>query len=150
MVLARSELVQDLQDGMYVLVDAGYALHPKVLTPYRGVRYHLKEFSEGTGRPHTEKEIFNLQHAKARNIVERLNGCLKRWFNILRSPIECEFEVAKTMLFACACVHNYIRRPDRFDLAEDMAEGDRDEDEDNTVTEELLAFGFKTAKNWRD
>ncbi|KAG2783843.1 hypothetical protein Pcac1_g6557 [Phytophthora cactorum] len=111
---------------MYVLVDAGYALHPKELTPYRGVRYHLKEFREGTGRPQTEKELFNLH------------------------PIECEFEVDKAVIFACACVHNYIRRPDRFDLAEDMAEGDRDEDEDNTVTEELLAFGFKTAKTWRD
>ncbi|KAF4133838.1 DDE superfamily endonuclease [Phytophthora infestans] len=43
MVLARTELLQLIGDGMYVLADAGYALHPKVLTLFRGVRYHLQK-----------------------------------------------------------------------------------------------------------
>ncbi|GMF20621.1 unnamed protein product [Phytophthora fragariaefolia] len=78
MVLAHSKFLQNLPEHTYVLADAGNGLHHQVLTPYRGVRYHLKEFAEGTGRPLNGKELFNLRHAKARNVVERLNGCLKR------------------------------------------------------------------------
>ncbi|OWZ23791.1 hypothetical protein PHMEG_0001246 [Phytophthora megakarya] len=69
MVLAHSKLLQGLPEHMYLLADAGYGLQPQILTPYRGVRYHLKEFAVGTGRPRTGKELFNLHHAKARNVV---------------------------------------------------------------------------------
>jgi hypothetical protein len=34
--------------GKYYLGDAGYALSKYCLTPYRGKRYHLKEWSRGT------------------------------------------------------------------------------------------------------
>ena len=33
----------DIPDGKYYLADAGYALKKGYLTPYRGVRYHLRE-----------------------------------------------------------------------------------------------------------
>lgn len=33
----------NIPTGKYYLGDAGYGLSLKVLTPYRGVRYHLKE-----------------------------------------------------------------------------------------------------------
>ena len=36
--------------GKYYLADAGYALSPWCLTPYRGVRYHLKEWSKANLR----------------------------------------------------------------------------------------------------
>ena len=93
MVLAHSQLLQKIPDHHYVIADAGYALQPQVLTPYRRVRYHLKEWGEGSGRPKTAKELYNLRHAKARNVVERVNGCLKRRFKILRVAIKCEFVV---------------------------------------------------------
>ncbi|KAE9236278.1 hypothetical protein PF002_g11283 [Phytophthora fragariae] len=126
MVLAHINLLQELLDHVYVLAKAGYALHPHILTPYRGVRYHLTEFAEGTGRPQTAKELFNLRHAKARNVVERLNGCMKRRFRILRVLIECDF-------------------------AEDLREdGDSDDDEDVPVREDVVPFDFFTPSNWRD
>jgi len=31
--------------GKYYLGDAGFMLKPQILTPYCGVRYHLKEYS---------------------------------------------------------------------------------------------------------
>jgi len=37
-------------EGKYYLADAGYSLSPSFLTPYRGVRYHLKEWSRGRNR----------------------------------------------------------------------------------------------------
>ncbi|XP_052113890.1 protein ALP1-like [Arachis duranensis] len=34
-----------IPEGKYYLGDAGFMLKPGILTPYRGVRYHLKEYS---------------------------------------------------------------------------------------------------------
>ena len=54
--------------GGFLLADAGYGLSRKVLTPYRGVRYHLREFSNTTlGRPQNAKELFNLRHSSMRS-----------------------------------------------------------------------------------
>ena len=36
--------------GKYDLGDAGFALSTKLLTPYRGVRYHLREWRQGNSR----------------------------------------------------------------------------------------------------
>ena len=36
--------------GKYDLGDAGFALTTKLLTPYRGVRYHLGEWQQGRSR----------------------------------------------------------------------------------------------------
>ena len=33
----------EVPEGKYFLVDAGYALRKGFLTPYRGIRYHLRE-----------------------------------------------------------------------------------------------------------
>jgi len=34
----------NIPDGYYFLADAGYGLSRKILTPYRGVRYHIREW----------------------------------------------------------------------------------------------------------
>lgn len=39
-----------IPEGHYYLGDGGYALSKCVLTPYRGVRYHLKEWGQGAER----------------------------------------------------------------------------------------------------
>ena len=36
-----------IPEGHYYLADAGYANSDSLLVPYRGVRYHLKEWSSG-------------------------------------------------------------------------------------------------------
>lgn len=36
--------------GKYLLADAGYPLRPQLLIPYRGVRYHLAEWSRASQR----------------------------------------------------------------------------------------------------
>jgi hypothetical protein len=48
--------------GKYYLVDGGYANTPSFLAPYRGVRYHLKEFGHGQHQPSNYKELFNHRH----------------------------------------------------------------------------------------
>ncbi|KAL0394827.1 UNVERIFIED_CONTAM: hypothetical protein Slati_4448900 [Sesamum latifolium] len=63
--------------GNYYLCDNVYANGEGFLTPYRGVRYHLKEYDRGGGGPQNAREVFNLRHAAARNIIERSFGLLK-------------------------------------------------------------------------
>ncbi|GJX04185.1 ALP1-like protein [Tanacetum coccineum] len=71
-------------NGSYYLVDAGYYNAKGFLSPYRGQRYHLKEFDGH--RPETTQEYFNMKHSNARNVIERCFGLLKGRWKILASP----------------------------------------------------------------
>lgn len=68
-----------IPNGKYYLADAGYGLQKGILTPYRATRYNLKEQAAACLRPATPKELYNL-----RNMVERIFGCMKAKFKILR------------------------------------------------------------------
>ena len=68
--------------GKYYLVDCGYGAKPGFLPPFRGVRYHLKEWGNDN-RPENEKELFNLRHSQLRVTVERAFGSLKNRFKFL-------------------------------------------------------------------
>ena len=113
-----------LHEGQYYLGDAGYALSKWVLTPYRGVRYHLKEWARGTNRPQTKEELFNLRHASLRNVVERIYGVVKKRFPILVTMSGYRDFSFQVDLVRCALMlHNFIRRnqhyEDTFDLEVD-------------------------------
>lgn len=64
--------------GKYYLVDGGLPHRTTLLTPYRGVRYHLKEYS--CRAPQNPRELFNLHHSSLRNAIERAFGVLKKGF----------------------------------------------------------------------
>jgi hypothetical protein len=94
----------------YYLADAGYGLTMNFLTPYRGVRYHLKEFSQGTQKPQNPKELFNLRHASLRNVIERVFGVLKKRFPILKSQSEYGFPTQVHLVKVLCILHNFIKR----------------------------------------
>ncbi|ADV21075.1 hypothetical protein I305_00877 [Cryptococcus gattii E566] len=54
--------------GRFYLADAGYGVHPGLRVPYRGVRYHLKEWGKANTRPRNEQELYNLRHASTPNV----------------------------------------------------------------------------------
>ncbi|GKD35635.1 ALP1-like protein [Tanacetum coccineum] len=60
--------------GSYYLCDAGYTNGDGFLTPYRGQRYHLNDWSHP---PTTAKELYNMKHSLARNIIEKCFGLIK-------------------------------------------------------------------------
>ena len=93
--------------GHYFLADAGYAAIPGILPPYRGVRYHLKEF-QGTRRPENPKELFNLRHSSLRTTVERAFGTLKNRFKILTSQPFFPLKTQVKIVLACCTLHNFI------------------------------------------
>ncbi|XP_042433011.1 uncharacterized protein LOC122019624 [Zingiber officinale] len=70
----------------YYLVDVGFMLKSSLITPYRGERYHLKEYSRNP--PRNARELFNLRHSSLRNAIERAFGVVKKRFAIIRNPDE--------------------------------------------------------------
>nr|KAJ0223560.1 hypothetical protein LSAT_V11C200090390 [Lactuca sativa] len=88
-----------IPSGRYCLVDVGLPHTDKLMAPYRGVKYHLKEYS--MRGPQNSKELFNLRHASLHNAIERAFGVLKRRFPIIRNEdldINLEDEVMQEIL----------------------------------------------------
>jgi hypothetical protein len=80
--------------GKYYLADAGFPICDALIIPKQGVHYHLAEWGRADlrwayfdslsvynlmfdYRPTNADELFNLWHAMARNIIERIFGVLK-------------------------------------------------------------------------
>lgn len=99
-----------LPEGSMMLVDAGYPNTRHCLSPYRGVRYHLKEFGQARDRPANAKEYYNLWHAKIRNCVERAFGILKIRFEILTRAMRGDLNFCLDAIFACFLLHNFLAR----------------------------------------
>ncbi|XP_071696406.1 uncharacterized protein [Rutidosis leptorrhynchoides] len=106
-------------EGRYYLVDGGLPLRSSLIAPYRGVRYHLKEYSSHS--PENPKELFNLRHASLRNSIERAFGVLKKRFPIIRSTTEPFYscETQSDVFLACCILHNFLLEVDRVKAIED-------------------------------
>lgn len=98
-----------LSETLFDLMDAGFALTTKCLTPYRSTRYHLKEFGRGRQAPQTKEELFNLRHAMLRNVIERIFGILKRRFPVLSTPVQYDYAFQVELVMALCVVHNSVR-----------------------------------------
>ncbi|KAH1203536.1 Protein ALP1-like [Glycine max] len=96
-----------IPNGKYFLVDAGYTNGPGFLAPYRGTRHHLNEWIGIT--PQNYKELFNLRHASARNVIERSFGVLKKRWSILRTLSFFDIKTQIRIINACFMLHNFIR-----------------------------------------
>lgn len=115
--------------GFYYLADAGYPHCPELLVPFRGVRYHLQEwgaagvryvfasiniyyFTYSHDSPVNAKELFNLRHAQARNVIERIFGVLKQRFRILLLPPRYPLEFQPRIPAALCALQNFIQEID--------------------------------------
>jgi DDE superfamily endonuclease len=83
-------------------------------------------------RPRTREELFNLRHASARNVIERIFGIIKRRFRILLLPPEYSLEIQSFIPPALCALHNFIRRYDPDDIL------DFDKDIDDLLHGETL------------
>ncbi|XP_057773942.1 uncharacterized protein LOC130993181 [Salvia miltiorrhiza] len=95
--------------GSYYLCDNGYANSEGFLAPYKGIRYHLKEWGPNAARPQNSMELFNLRHSKARNIIERAFGIMKMRWGILRSTTFYPVKTQNRLIMACFILNNFIR-----------------------------------------
>ncbi|XP_042065005.1 putative nuclease HARBI1 isoform X1 [Salvia splendens] len=123
--------------GCYYLCDQAYPNAEGFLTPYKGVRYHLKEWGVGRQAPQTPEELFNLRHSKARNVIERSFAVLKMRWGILRSASFYPIDVQTGLIIACFLLHNYIRSEMVVDAVEAELVNEADID-DETANDHLL------------
>ena len=73
--------------------------------------------------PINREELFNLRHASARNVIERIFGSLKKRFRIIRSsPPSYSFDIQARIPSALSAIHNYIFHRDPLEL-EDIENG---------------------------
>ena len=78
-----------------------------LLTPYRNVRYHLKEYS--SQQPQNFRELFNLRHSSLRNAIERAFGVLKKRFPIIGDTQPTySVEIQSQIVLACCILHNFL------------------------------------------
>ena len=126
--------------GRYCLVDAGLPHTTELMTPYRGVRYHLKEYSANP--PRNAKELFNLRHSSLRNTIERAFGVLKRRFPIIRSTQEPFYsrETQCEIFVACCILHNFLLDEDRdrnleYEVQKELYHAEPEEEEEVTHRE---------------
>jgi hypothetical protein len=124
-----------IPDGKYYLADAGFSSCQNLMVPYRGVRYHLREWT-ATGamyeqsfptdhcinssffRPETAQELYNLRHSSLRNAVERIFGILKKRFKIVREFNDYPIEFQTMLVPAVCALHNFIILHDADDQIE--------------------------------
>ena len=100
-----------LKDAMlhgFPIIDRKYNY---CLTPYRGVRYHLKEWAAADTQPQNKEELFYLRHASLRNVIERSFGVLKKRFQVLHimNTRQYSFDLQCDLILCCFIIHNFIR-----------------------------------------
>nr|GEW05193.1 protein ALP1-like [Tanacetum cinerariifolium] len=92
--------------GTYYLCDASYTNGEGILTPYRGQRYDLNDWSNP---PTTDKELYNKKHSSASNVIERCFGLIIARWAILRDNSYPPIESMSRIIIACCLMHNFIR-----------------------------------------
>jgi hypothetical protein len=66
--------------------------------------------------PVNKEELFNLRHAQARNVIERIFGVLKKHWDILNRPAQYSMAVQAQIPPGLAAVHNFIGDHDDTDI----------------------------------
>ena len=88
----------------FYLVDFGFPNMTGYLAPFRGQRYHLRDFRD-RGRPQGRHELFNYRHSSLRNVIERCFGVLKARFPILK--LMPNYPIRRQRLIPLTCCTYY-------------------------------------------
>ncbi|RYO79181.1 hypothetical protein DL766_008334 [Monosporascus sp. MC13-8B] len=139
----------------YLLGDAGYATGRRILTPYRGVQYHLREQAQAKMKPRTPEELYNLRHAQLRNAIEKAFGRWKGIFKIFREEPYLRINTMLKGIYATAGLSNFLLDygeidPDKpVELDEEAYINDKDQANNFTRAERQGGVCSLTAK-YRD
>lgn len=96
------------------MLESGRSPFPYTATPFTNINC----------RPKNKEELFNLRHASARNVIERIFGVLKHRFRILLLPPSYSMAIQARIPAALCALHNFINEND---LNQDINEGDVDD-----------------------
>jgi hypothetical protein len=71
-------------------------------------------------RPQNAEELFNLRHASARNVIERIFGVCKKRFKIMAHGCQYTIEIQISTVTVMCFIHNFIRSKDPNGLDEEF------------------------------
>lgn len=137
-------------EGCYYLADAGFPSCDVLLVPYRGVRYHLREWGAAQQRyahcasvplnklicvasPQNHEELFNLRHAQARNVIERIFDACKRQFPILGQSCKYDLRTQNQIWIAFTAIFTFYQIHDHDSVYNNSATATLDNDNDNKL-----------------
>ena len=109
-----------------------------------------------TSSPKTKEELFNLRHASARNVIERIFGVLKQRFRILLLAPQYSLKIQSQIPAALCAVHNFIRIHSTSNEEADEADWDDGEeardgnDDDSDFNQAVDLHEDADAREWRD
>ena len=118
---------------------------------FNGFNAFLKEFILFY-RPVNKEELFNLRHASARNVIERIFGVLKQRFRILLLAPQYSLEIQARIPAALAAIHNFIcaHSDANDDNPLEMNGGDVNITHDNSNEDDGPAFNPDNVDEQRD
>ena len=97
-------------------------------------------------RPQNFKELYNLRHASARNVVERIFGVINhRWTILTRAP-HYDMQVQAKIPSALVALHNFILAHDDTDL-DRWLEPDMRDDLPGRYRDQEIDFGRLATSN---
>jgi hypothetical protein len=121
------------------------------LVPYRGVRYHLKDWQDRHRAPENAHEIFNKRHSQLRNCIERAFGVVKARFPILKLMPSFQFDTQVSITQCCFAIHNFIRKHMTYEDDYFRMEFGNDEIDENDIDEiDQTLRASKQCESWRD
>jgi hypothetical protein len=92
-------------------------------------------------RPANFKELYNLRHASARNVVERIFGVVKhRWSILTRAP-HYDMKVQAKIPSALVALHNFILEHDETDLDRWIIDEQAQDDNHGVRRDQEIDFG---------
>ncbi|XP_020262747.1 uncharacterized protein LOC109838736 [Asparagus officinalis] len=138
-------------EGKYYLCDAGYTTMSGFISPYHGVRYHLKEQIGRT--PRNSRELFNLRHSSLWSKIKSTFGTLKNRFTILSAKPNYPFPTQVDIVLACTILHNFItiEDPQEDILNQNVLIDEENEDVTNEYDSNVVDFNqSRTQREERD
>jgi hypothetical protein len=97
-----------------------------------------------------KEELFNLRHASARNVIERIFGVLKRRFRILLIAPEFSLGIQARIPAALCAIHNFIRTHDTDDTPIELEPTDYAPNDHDHIASETEAAGADRSSSKRD
>jgi len=151
--LARRSHGLHIPKDSFYLADSAYTLTTRVLTPYRGYRYHIAEWD--TRLPVDKFEHFNWRHAQLRAVVECLFGMIKAKFKILRwisfSSIPVQVKIIQAAFLLFSFIQANEEPQDDGEASEEDSDDDSDEPPPNDdAADERDEPDHSDAVEWRD
>jgi hypothetical protein len=101
-----------------------------------------------TYRPHNPQELFNLWHAQAQNVIERIFGVLKCHFYILlfgpeyQYSVQAQISAALCAIYNFICIHNLNEEDSEISGAEEQYN-----QQANASNDVMYSIGFQKSTN---